>query len=59
MVPLVYNPMYDITAFGLARLHPFDSRKYRRIHDWLVRQGLHRPADFIAPRPCTWAELHP
>jgi histone deacetylase 11 len=57
MVPLVYSPRYNITAFGLERLHPFDSRKYRRIHDWLIRQGLRKPADFLAPRLCKHAEL--
>jgi histone deacetylase 11 len=57
MVPLVYSPKYDITAFGLERLHPFDSRKYRRIRDWLVRQGLHQPGDLVTPRPCTQADL--
>jgi hypothetical protein len=40
MVPLVYHPRYNITAFGLERLHPFDGRKYRRIHDALIARGL-------------------
>ncbi len=40
MIPLVYHPRYDITAFGLERLHPFDSRKYRRIQDALVARAL-------------------
>src|SRR5438034_9574436 len=57
MVPLVYSPRYNITACGLERLHPFDSRKYGRIHDWLIRQGLRQPGDFITPRPCTRADL--
>src|SRR5262249_3655943 len=57
MVPLVYSPRYNITAFGLERLHPFDSRKYRRIRDWLVRQGLRRPGDFVTPPPCTHTDL--
>ena len=35
MVPLVYSPRYNLTACGLERLHPFDSRKYARIRDWL------------------------
>ena len=26
MVPLIYSPNYNITAFGLEQLHPFDSR---------------------------------
>lgn len=57
MVPLVYNRRYNITAFGLERLHPFDSRKYRRIHDWLIRQGLRKPGEFFSPRPCKHADL--
>ena len=57
MIPLIYSSQYNITAFGLEYLHPFDSRKYRRIHDWLIRQGLRRPADFVAPRPCSRTEL--
>jgi histone deacetylase 11 len=27
---VVYSPHYDITFFGVERLHPFDSRKYGR-----------------------------
>src|SRR3954454_661944 len=57
MIPLVYHRRYNITAFGLERLHPFDSRKYRRIHDALVTRGLRRPKDFVRPRPVTRAAL--
>lgn len=57
MVPLVYHPRYNITAFGLERLHPFDSRKYRRIRDALVARGLRRRRDFVRPRPMTSADL--
>lgn len=49
MIPLIYHPCYNITAFGLERLHPFDSRKYRRIHDALIARGLRRPGDFVRP----------
>jgi histone deacetylase 11 len=57
MVPLVYSPKYNITAFGLERLHPFDNAKYRRIHDWLIAQGLRKPGDFTPPRPRTKVDL--
>jgi histone deacetylase 11 len=57
MIPLVYHPAYNITAFGLERLHPFDSRKSRRIHDAFVSRGLRRPRDFVRPRPVTRADL--
>jgi histone deacetylase 11 len=57
MVPLVYHPAYNITAFGLERLHPFDSRKYRRIRDALVARGLRGGRDFVRPRPVSGADL--
>jgi len=57
MIPLVYHPAYNITAFGLERLHPFDSRKYRRIHDALIARGLRRRSDFVRPRPVSQRDL--
>jgi histone deacetylase 11 len=57
MVPLIYHPQYNITAFGLERLHPFDSRKYRRIHDALIARGLRRRSDFIRPEPVSPHDL--
>ena len=49
MIPLIYHPCYNITAFGLERLHPFDGRKYRRIHDALIARGLHGPGTSFDP----------
>ncbi len=57
MTPLVDSPKYDISAFGLERLHPFDGQKYGRLRDWLVRHGLRKPRGFAAPRPSTHAGL--
>ncbi|MFN4259095.1 MAG: hypothetical protein ACK4RK_07335 [Gemmataceae bacterium] len=57
MIPLIYHPRYNITAFGLERLHPFDSRKYGRIVNWLIRQGLRQPRDFLSPPCCPKADL--
>jgi histone deacetylase 11 len=57
MIPLVYHHRYNITAFGLERLHPFDGRKYRRIHDALVAGGLRSARDFLRPRPAARADL--
>jgi histone deacetylase 11 len=57
MVPIVYSSGYNITVFGLERLHPFDGTKYRRIHDWLLGQGLRKPQDFVAPRPVKRKQL--
>ena len=51
MIPIVYHHRYNITAFGLERFHPFDGRKYRRIHDTLVARGLRRPGTKVAAHP--------
>ncbi|WP_165073365.1 histone deacetylase family protein [Paludisphaera rhizosphaerae] len=57
MVPIVYHPRYNLTAFGLERRHPFDGRKYRRIHDALIARGIRRAGDFVVPRPVDRDEL--
>jgi histone deacetylase 11 len=57
MIPLIYHPVYNITAFGLERLHPFDGRKYRRIHDALIARGPRRAGEFIRPDPATRSDL--
>ena len=36
-MPVVYSSHYDISFFGLERLHPFDSRKYGRAWRELTR----------------------
>jgi histone deacetylase 11 len=57
MIPLIYHPRYNITAFELERLHPFDGLKYRRIHDALIADGFREPADFVRPEPVRPADL--
>ncbi len=57
MIPVIYHPGYNITAFGLERRHPFDGRKYRRIHDALISSGLRRTRDFVRPSRVSRSEL--
>lgn len=57
MIPLIYHPVYNITAFGIERLHPFDSRKYARIRNALIGRGLRRASDFVRPKPVRFDEL--
>jgi histone deacetylase 11 len=49
MIPVIYHPKYNITAFGLERLHPFDGRKYQKIHDALIARGLKQRGEFVRP----------
>ncbi|CDW80072.1 UNKNOWN [Stylonychia lemnae] len=38
--PIVYSDAYNITAFGLEKLHPFDSCKYHRVYQGLRQMGI-------------------
>jgi len=40
LYPLVYTSGYNISAFGLEKMHPFDSQKYGRIYNYLVQWGI-------------------
>lgn len=53
LVPLIYSKNYNITAFGLENLHPFDSRKYDKIYRSIKEAGLRSETDFLRPSTIT------
>ncbi|HMP50263.1 MAG TPA: histone deacetylase [Candidatus Melainabacteria bacterium] len=60
-VALVYSPRYNITAFGMERLHPFDGSKYRKIKEAIVHNVLRKPDEFLCPEempPSTLKLVH-
>lgn len=56
-IPLVYNRQYNISAYGLEHLHPFDACKFRKIRQHLSKLGLRQDADFICPEELTREQL--
>jgi histone deacetylase 11 len=48
-VPLIYSSGYNISAFGIERLHPFDGNKFRKIQTHLIHEGLRAEHDFQTP----------
>ncbi|KAG5188298.1 hypothetical protein JKP88DRAFT_267619 [Tribonema minus] len=52
-LPVVYHDCYNIGFFGLERLHPFDSFKFRRIRDGLVAAGIVKKDATVTPKPAT------
>lgn len=56
-VPLVYDSRYDITAFGIEKLHPFDGKKFSGIHRFLLENKLSNQADFTSPSPLSEEQL--
>ncbi len=57
LVPLIYSKDYNITAFGLENLHPFDSRKYDKIYRSIKKEGLRSDDHFLSPQSITKEEL--
>jgi hypothetical protein len=49
-VPLYYSKGYNISAFGIEHLHPFDGCKYHKIYQALNDIGLAQQKRLQAPR---------
>lgn len=56
-MPILYHPQYNITFFGIEKLHPFDSTKYGRVYDALIERGLIDPDRIIRPGTVTDEQL--
>ena len=50
-VPIIYSSKYNITAWGIEKIHPFDSSKYGRIHGFLTSESTFTASQIIKP-PC-------
>ncbi len=37
-LPIVFSPHYDITLGGVEKLHPFDTGKYGKVYEYLVKK---------------------
>ncbi|CAM9451112.1 unnamed protein product [Phaeothamnion confervicola] len=44
-MPIIYHDAYNISLWGLEKIHPFDAAKFRRIRDGLVAAGVLAGAD--------------
>lgn len=54
---VVYSPSYLISIGGLEKVHPFDIRKYEKIHQALLADGLLTEEQTYKPAPITREEL--
>jgi len=48
-VPVVYSSTYNIGFWGLEKLHPFDSKKYEKIFNFLTESQDLTPQQFYEP----------
>ncbi len=56
-VVIVYSPDYLINLGGLENMHPFDIKKYQKIHSQLVEDGLLTDQQTQVPAPLTTDDL--
>ena len=47
--PLIYSPHYNITIYGIEKLHPYDSEKYGKVYNGLLKAGLFKPEEIVTP----------
>ena len=52
-----YSPDYNLSLYGIEKLHPFDSYKYGRIYKRLLEEGVLQKEDFIQPVAISQQEL--
>ncbi|CAG5121811.1 unnamed protein product, partial [Candidula unifasciata] len=55
--PIVYSPMYNISFWGLEKLHPFDSKKWGRIYKRLKDAGMLNGIPVVEPLEISEEEL--
>lgn len=48
-IPIFYSPHYNISFWGLEKLHPFDSKKYGRIYNILTEWGSIKAEQVVEP----------
>lgn len=48
-IPIIFDKGYDVRFYGLQHLHPFDSCKYGKIHEYLINTCDISPHSFYSP----------
>lgn len=56
-IGIVYSSRYQISFGGIERLHPFDIRKYEKIYQALVDDGLVTPSQVFVPSEASREDL--
>ncbi|KAJ4808636.1 Histone deacetylase 2 [Rhynchospora pubera] len=56
-VPVIYTSSYNITFLGIEKLHPFDSSKWGRVCEFLIKAGVLRKTQTVEPLEATNDDL--
>nr|CAB3252067.1 histone deacetylase 11 [Phallusia mammillata] len=55
--PIVYDAGYNITFMGVEKLHPFDSSKWGRVHNFLLDDKVLTEEETVTPVEATEEDL--
>lgn len=56
-IPIVFHTNYDISLLGLENLHPFDTKKYGKIANHLIKEFNLDKSSFYSPEKITDKDL--
>lgn len=57
-LPIVYHPHYNITLWGIEKLHPFDSCKFSKVVSGLQQNGIiSGPQQLVRPMAVSYELL--
>ncbi len=56
-LPIIFSEYYDITLFGLQKLHPFDTEKYGKVYKYLVKKAEIDKDKFYIPEAASQEDL--
>lgn len=51
-LPIVYSSAYNISFYGLEKVHPFDAGKWGKVFDGLKRESQYQKVAAVAVRSC-------
>ncbi|CAD5119796.1 DgyrCDS8383 [Dimorphilus gyrociliatus] len=55
--PIVFSPEYNISFFGMEKVHPFDAGKWGRIFDFLKEASMLSNDDIVQPCEASESDL--
>ena len=56
-IPIIFHEKYDISCFGIENLHPFETKKYGKVFDYVMRTLNIKPEQCYIPDRVTDDEL--
>jgi histone deacetylase 11 len=56
-LPIIYSPGYNISILGIENFHPFDSKKYKKVFNGIIKHHTICPSQLYSPRLVTEEEL--